>query len=258
MKRTIQQVKEKIRDTHGDAVDLLNDTLPKYKENLTLKCNICNNIFYATYDNFVNKKSGCPFCAWHIKTTNSFINELTHLYGNKLLYNKVNYINAKTNVIVVCPKHGEFQRTPNKLLSGQGCSKCKCSLLESLLMKSLSKNGIHLESQKRFKWLGKQSLDFFLPKYNIAIECQGEQHFHQVYFSGKTDNIEPKNLFESIKKRDEDKHKKCEEHNITLLYFIDNKIATNEINNISIYNNNYYFEIDKLVQSIKAYEEKNN
>ena len=46
-------------------------------------------------------------------------------------------------------------------------------------------NKIEYEYQKRFIWLGKQSLDFYLPKYNIAIECQGEQHFKPVDFGGK-------------------------------------------------------------------------
>ena len=31
--------------------------------------------------------------------------------------------------------------------------------------------------KKKFDWLGRQSLDFYIPKYNIGIECQGKQHF---------------------------------------------------------------------------------
>lgn len=258
MKRNILEVKENIHNAHGGTVELLNVSLPKYKEKLTLRCNVCNNVFYVTYDNLVNKKSGCPFCVGHIKTTNLFINELTKLYGDKLIYDKVNYINARTKVTVICPKHGEFQKTPNKLLQGQGCSKCKSSLLESLITKFLIENNIYFETQKHFNWLGKQSLDFYLPKYKIGIECQGEQHFHQVYFNGKTDNIEKKNLFETIKRRDEHKHKKCKEHNVNLLYFIDNKIHVNEINSNSIYNENYYFNREDLLKIIKGCEKEIN
>ena len=32
-------------------------------------------------------------------------------------------------------------------------------------------NSITYERQKKFEWLGFQSLDFFITKYNIAIEC---------------------------------------------------------------------------------------
>ena len=41
----------------------------------------------------------------------------------------------------------------------------------------LEKNNIVFIEQYREKWLSKQSLDFYLPEYNIAIECQGMQHF---------------------------------------------------------------------------------
>lgn len=36
---------------------------------------------------------------------------------------------------------------------------------------------IKYERYKKFSWLKKQNLDFYLPDYNIAIECQGIQHF---------------------------------------------------------------------------------
>ena len=250
MGRTISEVKENIYNVHGDKVTLLNESLPKYKENLSLHCNVCGNTFNATYDNFVNKKSGCPYCAGHIKTNEEFISELVHLYGDKLIYDKVNYVSAKTEVILICPKHGEFKRTPNKLLCRQGCSKCKCSLLENIVMRVLVKNNIQFEAQKRFTWLGKQSLDFYLPKYNIAIECQGEQHFHQVYFNGKTENVDKRNLFESISERDNTKFNKCEDNDIRLLYFIDNKIQLSEIDRFPIYKQNYFTEIDKLIKYI--------
>ena len=45
--------------------------------------------------------------------------------GNSLYsYNKVNYITSKTKVIITCLKHGDFEQTPNKHLSGQGCISC--------------------------------------------------------------------------------------------------------------------------------------
>lgn len=250
MKRNISEVKENICKVHNNKITLLNETLPKYKEKLSLYCNVCDHMFSVTYDNLVNKKSGCPYCAGHIKTNEQFINELTTLFGDKLIYDKVEYVNAKTEVTVICPKHGEFKRTPNKLLRGQGCSKCKCSLLENILMTTLKQNNIKFVSQKRFSWLGKQSLDFYLPTHNIAIECQGEQHFHQVYFSGKTENIDKRNLFESIAKRDKTKFEKCKANGLTLIYFIDNKISSSEIDTLPIYNSSYFKDINRIIKLI--------
>ena len=117
-------------------------------------------------------------------------------------------------------------------------------------MNELISKNIIFETQKRFDWLGKQSLDFYLPQYNIAIECQGEQHFHQVYFNGKTEGVEERNLFKNIKKRDKEKFEKCKMNNINILYFIDNKIPHSEIKCNNIYEGNYITLINSLIDYI--------
>lgn len=252
MKRTFAEVKYNINVAHKGEITLLNNTLPKYKEKLTLLCNKCGNTFYTIYDNLINKGSGCPYCAKHIKSNDNFIRELKALYGDKLNLNKIQYVNARTPVILICPKHGEFTKTPNKLLCGQGCPKCRSSnrKLENIVMNKLKEKGIEFETQKRFKWLGKQSLDFYLPKYGVAIECQGEQHFHQIFFNGKKDNIEKRNLFNSIMERDINKNKLCNENNVKILYFIEEKISSQEIIKNSIYNNNYFYSITNLINNV--------
>jgi hypothetical protein len=39
-------------------------------------------------------------------------------------YSKFKYINSNTKSIVICPEHGEFQASFNKLTQGKGCPKC--------------------------------------------------------------------------------------------------------------------------------------
>ena len=60
-------------------------------------------------------------------------------------------------------------------------------------------------------------LDFYLPKYRVAIECQGEQHFHPVKFFGG----EEKYFLQ--KAWDERKKKICFENNVALLYYTSKK-----------------------------------
>jgi len=80
-------------------------------------------------------------------------------------------------------------------------------------------------------WLKLQTLDFYLPEYNIAIECQGRQHFSNQAFSGKY----KKRDFEYQIKNDFLKKEKCTNNNIKLYYLVDNILyALNS--NISIYN----------------------
>jgi len=50
--------------------------------------------------------------------------KLNEIYGNLYIYDKINYINSKTPVIIICNKHGEFKKRPNEILNGFGCPKC--------------------------------------------------------------------------------------------------------------------------------------
>ena len=94
-----------------------------------------------------------------------------------------------------------------------GCPSCKESKLEREIRLFLKDNNINFEYQKRFDWLGLQSLDFYLPEYNVAIECQGIQHFEPIdFFGGK------KALKETLE-RDERKLQLCNENNVKLLYY---------------------------------------
>ena len=51
-------------------------------------------------------------------------------------YDKVNYINAKTNITIICPIHGEFNQTPDNHLQGKGCKLCGLNKLKILFTKT--------------------------------------------------------------------------------------------------------------------------
>lgn len=81
------------------------------------------------------------------------------------------------------------------------------------MMHYLDEHSITYDYQKRFDWLGLQSLDFYLPDYNVGIECQGIQHFKPIErFGGE-------NSFIECQKRDKKKKKLCEKHGVKLLYY---------------------------------------
>lgn len=59
------------------------------------------------------------------KTTEQFIQESKNKFGNKYNYSKTIYINAVTEVCIICPEHGEFWQLPRThLRSSQGCPDC--------------------------------------------------------------------------------------------------------------------------------------
>ena len=206
---------------HGDKY---NYSKIKYKNMGSKICIVCPEHGEFWQDPHTHLKgSGCPKC--HFKKlgderkigNKDFIERAIKIHGNKYDYSKAEYKGCFEKVCIICPKHGEFWQIANSHLRGQGCPKCNNSLLENKVMSLLVKNNIRFYYQYYPKFLsdGKShlSLDFYLPDYNIAIECQGMQHYRPVKtFGGE----------EQFKKQIElDKKKKmlCEKNDMRLLYY---------------------------------------
>lgn len=58
-----------------------------------------------------------------LKTTNQYICEAINKYGDKYDYSKVNYINSRIKITIICKKHGEFLIKPLDHLRKE-CYKC--------------------------------------------------------------------------------------------------------------------------------------
>ena len=160
---------------------------------------------------------GCPACGGSKRLSNDeFIKKAQKVHNNKYDYSKINYINTATKTCIVCPQHGEFWQTPNNHLFGAGCPVCPQSNLEGEIRHFLEKNEIKFEQEKTFDWLvfkKKIFLDFFLPEYSVAIECQGRQHFIPSELFGGDD------FFNLTIERDNAKKELCEKHGVRILYY---------------------------------------
>lgn len=231
---------EKAKKIHGDEYDY---SKVEYIDSYTKVCIICtkHGEFWQSPNNHL-RYQGCPSCyddkRKNIGTNNknTFIEKAKEVHGDKYDYSKIDYKNVSTKISIICPKHGEFLQRPDHHLNGCGCPRCCESKLEREIRNYCDKHHITYEYQKKFKWLGKQSLDFYLPKYNTAIECQGVQHFNPVKrFGGNL-------AYEKQIKLDARKKQKCIEHGLKLVYYghIDN------LDDISHFTNK-----DKLFKTIK-------
>ena len=104
------------------------------------------------------------------------------------------------------------------------------SILEKTVLLFLRRNRMKYETQKRFSFIGRKSLDFYLPDYNIAIECQGVQHYRENcgMFGGKEQRM-----------RDILKEKECKQNGIKIIYYTDyknRKIVPKRFKNTTFYN----------------------
>lgn len=244
--KTKEQFIQDVIRIHGNKYDY---SKVQYVNGHTKVCVICpiHGEFWATPNQLLSGK-GCAKCSKYRNryTTETIIEKFKEIHGDKYDYTKVKYINAKTKVCIVCPIHGEFYTTPNKHLQGRGCPKCNYSHGENDINLLLKKHNINFTYNNR-NVLNKLELDFFIEDIKIAIECQGKQHFFPSTWYG-SDNID--NETQEIVKRDIQKNHECKEKNITLIYYIPNKIETNMFVNpkfSNIYNkNNCFFTIDEL------------
>ena len=98
-----------------------------YVDMKTKVCIICpeHGEFWQTpYAHLIGE--GCPLCSHRSfkYTKDEFIKKAREIHGNKYDYSKVDYVNMKTKVCIICPEHGEFWQTPEQHLKGHGCKKC--------------------------------------------------------------------------------------------------------------------------------------
>ena len=216
-KLTTEEFIKKARKIHGDKYDY---SKVEYINNETMVCIICSEHgeFWQTPHTHL-KGGGCPKCryinAWNTRgriSTEEFIEKARRIHGNKYDYSKVEYKDNRTKVCIICPEHGELWQTPNDHLNNRGCPICSESYLEKEIRVFLEKEKIKYKYEKRFENFSYKSLDFYLPDYNIAIECQGIQHFEPVEFFGG------KETFLKQIKNDKEKKDYCENNNIKLIY----------------------------------------
>ena len=218
---------ENATKVHGNKYDYYRTECFNATDRIDIICPV-HGIFIQTANQHL-QGHGCPKCNFDQMAKDRamgkalFIQKAIELFGEKYDYSKVEYINGRKNVLLVCPIHGEFKVTPNNHLSKRtGCAICNESKLERELVFILNRQEVKYERLKRFNWLKRQSLDIFLPEYNIAIECQGAQHFKPVDFAGKGEKWAIQ-LFEQNRKRDDRKLKMCLTNSIKMIYIVDNE-----------------------------------
>lgn len=257
-KLTTEDFINKAKEVHGDKYDYSKVEYINSKIDVDIICKKHGLFHQKPYKHLQGQ--GCRLCAIEkdslnkLKTTEEFIYEANKIHNNKYDYSKAIYNGNRTKLTIICPIHGEFEQCPNNHLEGKGCPYCNESHLERIVRNFLIENKIDFETQKKFEWLGLMSFDFYLPKHNMVIECQGKQHFGLGGWNSEYD-------FEETYDRDIRKFKKAIENNVKLLYYINEKILhkinLNDEKFQGIYNEeNIITDLNKLIKILYRYERK--
>ena len=214
-KITQESFVERASSIHKNKYDYSKSIYVDRKEKVCIICPEHGEFWQKPH--FHLQGGNCPKCVGGVRLTTEEFTEKARLVHEDLYdYSKGNYINTSTKVCIICREHGEFWQTPNNHLFGAGCPTCPQSNMEGEIRHFLIKNNIAFEQEKGFDWLiykRKMFLDFFLPEYGVAIECQGGQHFFPSKLFGGEE------FYKETIERDKAKKDLCETHGIKMLYY---------------------------------------
>ena len=234
-KNTKEEFIEKAREIYGDKYDY---SKVEYVNNKTKVCINCHekDKFGIEHGEFWQRPNDhlsgyeCPKCKNEYKpTTEEWIKRARCVHGDKYDYSKVEYVNARKKVCIICPIHGEFWQEPSNHINGANCPNCNSdnkSKMEENIHLLLEDCDIKHERQKTFPWLKYKRylfLDFYIPYKKVAIEVQGDQHYTPIKRFGGLE------YFQVQQERDKMKKQLCEEHGIKLFYITKKNYNLNEV-----------------------------
>ena len=120
-------------------------------------------------------------------------NNEKHIETQKLL----NIINRKNIALCLICNDKNTEKIKNEIQK-----KRKKNKFENEMKNILNDNDINFEQQKKYEDLYDKSFlyyDFFLPKYNTLIECDGKQHFKPVKKFGGEEQFKKQILHDKMK-----------------------------------------------------------
>ena len=110
--------------------------------------------------------------------TEIFIEKAKKVHGDRYDYQKVDYVNNKTKVTIICRKHGIFLQTPNNHLKGRGCP--MCSNNKKLTLEEFIEKAKKVHGENRYDY---SKVDYVNAVTKITITCSIHGEFLQNPYS---------------------------------------------------------------------------
>jgi hypothetical protein len=159
-----------------------------------LKCSH-NHDWIPSYYNFIYKNHKCPKCQKVHAYTKDEMRKIIESECEFRDYNFIGFIGeyktTRSKIILNCKEHGNWNVScTNFIINKTGCPNCSNNTNsngEKIIENYLKQNNVEFNKQYRFhdcKNRKRLPFDFYLPKYNMCIEFDGQQHFHSIDFWG--------------------------------------------------------------------------
>ena len=124
--KSLEQFLQEAKKIHGNKYDYSQVEYVNYQTKVTIICPKHGEFTQSPTAHL--QGNGCPKCGnerTSLRMTNeSFINKAKSIHGDRYDYSKVEYIDNKEEVCIICREHGEFWQKPKNHLSGYGCPIC--------------------------------------------------------------------------------------------------------------------------------------
>jgi len=167
----------------------------QYKDflSLTQKCTIICPI-HGEFKQIAGKHlsgQGCKKCGSQKYFKKDFVKISNKVHNNNYNYSKINYIDSRHNVDIICPIHGIFSQEPREHLQGAGCPKC-VSTISKISQQWLDELGI--TNREKIIRVVKHSFKVDAIKDNIIYEFYGD------YWHGNPKIYNPQDINPSCNK----------------------------------------------------------
>ena len=168
------------RAKHGDKYDYSNCKGGSTKTKVTIGCHEHGPFLQSPEKHYSG--GGCPECGRakvnhaHRIDTEEFIRRAKTAHGETYSYEKTQYVDSITDLLIACPTHGDFKQIPRNHLFGRGCPKCaigsRPSKPETELFDFIKTLAPDAEQSDRTLLAGKE-LDIVVPSRKLAFEFNG-------------------------------------------------------------------------------------
>jgi len=190
----------KSKDIFGSLYDYSKVNYLNNKTKVEIICKDHGSFFIRPNDH-LSSKNACPKCGilkrLKSQKNQNWEEDFNKIHNFKYNYSKVNYINNKTKVEIICKEHGSFFMKPNSHLSGQGCKKCsnmKVSSLHDFIKESNLKHNnlysytksIYINSHSKIEIICKDHGSFFMKPCDHVNSTQGCPKCGKIKASNKT------------------------------------------------------------------------
>lgn len=176
-KFTTENFIKKAKLIYGDKYDYSKTIYSKAKNKIIVICPL-HGEFLQRGDHFLNGH-GCPKCTGFNKNTKELIEQFKLVHGETYNYSLVDYVNAKTKIKIICPKHGIFEIHSRQHIRGVNCGKCeheRIRLLETKTTEQFIENAI-LTHNDTYNY---SLVKYVNAKTPVTIICTKHGKFNQI------------------------------------------------------------------------------